>query len=140
MKKILLFSLSFVLVLTLTGCGLKQNQPVVTPPAKNTNTNATTNTNQTPLEGNVTISMRDLAFDPTTATVKKGTIVTWENHDNASHQVVADATPVTVYTNSLRTNVMAPGQSWSFTFDEPGTYNYHCSLHPTMKGSIIVIE
>lgn len=140
MKKILLFSFLFILVLTLTGCDLKQNQPPSTPPPENTNTTVTTNTNQTPLEGNVTISMKDLAFDPATATVKAGTIVTWENHDNASHQVVADAAPVTVYTNSLKTNVMAPGQNWSFTFDEAGAYNYHCTLHPSMKGTIIVVE
>lgn len=141
MKKIILFSLLLVMVLTLSGCGQKQNQPSSTPtPETQPVANNNTNNDQGVLQGQVDVSMINFTFSPASITIKKGTIVTWKNNDSASHQVAADEAPTTVYTNSLVSQVMAPNQTFSFTFDELGTYNYHCKIHPQMKGSIIVVE
>lgn len=139
MKKIILFSLSLVMVLTLSGCGQNQPSTTLTPeiqPVANNNTN----NNQGVLQGQVEVLMINFTFSPASITIKKGTIVTWKNNDSASHQVAADESPTTVYTNSLVSQVMAPNQTFSFTFDELGTFNYHCKIHPQMKGSVIVVE
>lgn len=80
------------------------------------------------------ITIKNFAFSPATMTVKTGTTVTWTNEDGAPHLVVADAgAPVSFMSPSL-----SPGASYPFTFTQAGTYPYHCSIHPTMKGTIIV--
>jgi plastocyanin len=56
------------------------------------------------------------------------------NQDGASHTVVSDTgSPAAFSSDSLST-----GASYRFTFALPGTYPYHCSIHPSMKGTIIV--
>jgi plastocyanin len=84
--------------------------------------------------GGNTISIKNFAFEPSTLTVKTGTTVTWVNNDGASHTIVSD----TGSTASFSSDPFATGASYTFTFTQPGTYPYHCSIHPTMKGEIIV--
>ena len=80
------------------------------------------------------ITIKNFAFDPATLTVKTGTTVTWVNNDGASHAIASDAgSPAAFSSESLST-----GGSYSFTFTGQGTYTYHCSIHPSMKGTIIV--
>jgi len=84
-------------------------------------------------EGN-TIAIKNFAFDPSTLTVKNGNTVMWTNLDAAPHAIVFDiGSPVTYSSGSLPL-----GSSYLLTFTQPGTYVYHCSIHPSMKGSIIV--
>jgi plastocyanin len=67
-------------------------------------------------------------------TVKTGTVVTWVNQDGVSHTITSDTgSPVAFSSDSL-----SNGASYTFTFTLPGTYTYHCSIHPSMKGTIIV--
>jgi plastocyanin len=86
-----------------------------------------------PAGGN-SIAIKNFAFDPSTLTVKAGTAVAWTNQDGAPHIVVSDTgSPVAFSSDSLST-----GASYTFTFTQPGTYPYHCSIHPSMKGTVIV--
>jgi plastocyanin len=80
------------------------------------------------------ITINNFAFSPGTLTVKTGTTVTWTNNDAAGHQVVADATDLP----DFKSDVFYAGQTYSFTFNKAGTFNYHCQIHPSMKGIIIV--
>jgi plastocyanin len=86
----------------------------------------------TVFEGTATIELKNFAFSPQVATVKVGTVVTWINTDNASHNVTADD-------NSFVSPQLGQNGSFTFTFDQPGTYTYTCTTHPSMKGTIIVI-
>ena len=73
-------------------------------------------------------------FEPEAITVPVGTTVTWTNNDQFTHSVrlVDDGGDVLT---------MAPGESVSFTFDEPGLRNYDCSFHATdMTGTVLVTE
>jgi plastocyanin len=89
---------------------------------------------QTAAVGGNTISIKNFAFEPSILTVKAGTTVTWVNNDGASHTIVSDTgSPV-----SFSSDPFATGASYTFTFTQPGTYAYHCSIHPSMKGIIIV--
>lgn len=86
-----------------------------------------TNTNTTGTGTNVTI--QNFAFSPSTLTITKGQTVTWTNEDSVAHQIASD---------TFNSNLMSNGQTFSFTFDTVGTFNYRCSIHPTMTGQIIV--
>jgi plastocyanin len=84
--------------------------------------------------GENAILIQNFAFSPATLTVKAGTAVTWTNRDGADHTITADpGAPAGFGSGNL-----ASGASYSFTFTSPGTYTYHCSIHPSMKGTIVV--
>jgi plastocyanin len=87
-----------------------------------------------PAAGTNAITIKNFAFSPATLTVKTGTTVTWTNDDSSPHRVVSDdGAPVAFTSPSLAT-----GASYPFTFSQAGTYAYHCSIHPSMKGTIVV--
>ena len=84
--------------------------------------------------GGNSVTIKNFAFDPSTLTVKTGTTVTWVNNDGAPHALASDAgSPEAFSSSSLST-----GALFAFTFTQPGTYKYHCSIHPSMTGTIIV--
>jgi len=89
--------------------------------------NSTTNSSVAPN----TVAIQNFAFNPATLTVKAGTKVTWTNQDSATHQVVSD-------TGAFNSGDLSNGQSFSFTFDKAGSYPYHCAVHPSMTGTIVV--
>ena len=77
------------------------------------------------------VNIDNFAFGPDTLTISRGTTVTWTNRDDIPHSIVE--------TNDLfRSRALDTGGSYSFTFMQSGTYSYICSLHPHMKGKIIV--
>jgi plastocyanin len=79
----------------------------------------------------VEVVMKDIKFVPDSLTIKVGQTVTWVNQDNATHDVVATQ-------GEFKSDLFGKGQSFSFTFSKAGTYPYYCSVHPTMKGAIVV--
>ena len=73
-------------------------------------------------------------FSPGTFTIQVGDTVTWYNADTMEHTATSDpGTPV-----SFDSPLLQPGDTFTFTFTQPGTYPYHCTPHPMMKGTIIV--
>jgi plastocyanin len=80
----------------------------------------------------MTVSIKDFAFNPPNATVAPGTTVTWVNNDQVPHTATAND-------GTFDSGTLQPGQSYSFAFDEPGTYAYHCNIHPYMTATITVI-
>jgi amicyanin len=83
------------------------------------------------VEAAVTISQ--MRFSPARVTVKKGATVTWTQRDNMPHTITAN-------NGSFGSQTLNGGASYSRTFDEPGEYRYYCSLHPSMRGEIVVTE
>lgn len=77
------------------------------------------------------IEIKNFAFSPKTITIKKGTKVTFTNQDSVGHTATADD-------GGFDTGLLAKGESGSVTFDEAGTYSYHCTPHPNMKATIVV--
>lgn len=76
------------------------------------------------------IPIERYAYQPATMTVHVGDVVTWTNRDQASHDVAGGA---------FRSPMLAQGQSWSFTFTQPGTFDHICSVHPDMRAQIVVL-
>ncbi len=81
--------------------------------------------------GTATVAIRNMAFDPSSLSVTKGTTVTWTNDDPVYHTVTSDANGVPLNSPNLN-----PGESWSYTFAEDGTYAYHCTPHSTYDASM----
>lgn len=96
----------------------------------------TSKSDETPAEPN-TIIISDYKFGPKSMTVKKGTKVTWINQDVARHNV---ETVENAPAGGPMGPLLAKGESYSFTFDTVGTFNYICSPHPYMKASVTVTE
>lgn len=86
-----------------------------------------------------TVSIHDLQFDPRSMTVAQGTTITWVNNDEAAHTITTDdfgakgAPP-----GQFSSDPLNPGDSFKHTFDTAGTFSYHCTIHPFIKGTIIV--
>jgi len=80
-----------------------------------------------------TISIDNYAFSPNPLKVKKGTTVTWVNHDIAKHTITFD-------TSGESSEFIGKGQTYQYTFTKSGTYTYHCQPHPYMKGEVEVVE
>lgn len=72
-----------------------------------------------------------MQFDPAELTVKRGTRVVWINKDLFAHTATATA-------KSFDSGNIEVDASWSYVASEPGDYAYVCTLHPTMKGRLIV--
>jgi len=81
--------------------------------------------------GKNAVTIQNYAFSPATITIKAGDSVTWTNQDSVGHSATADDT-------SWDTGILPQGQSKAIAFSKPGTYTYHCSVHPMMKGTVIV--
>jgi plastocyanin len=78
----------------------------------------------------VKVGIDNFTFNPKVVTVKAGTTVTWTNNDDIPH-TVADP-------QKFRSKALDTGDTYSFTFTTPGSYDYFCSLHPHMTGRIVV--
>jgi len=84
-------------------------------------------------EGKIAVGIDNFAFVPGELRIGQGTTVTWTNHDDIPHTVYAIGT-------NIRSKTLDTDQSYSYTFDKAGTFNYICALHPHMKGKVIVTE
>jgi plastocyanin len=79
------------------------------------------------------VVIEGFAFSPKTLTVAPGTTVTWVNRDDEPHTIMVHGSPTPLKSPALDT-----GDSFSFTFDGPGTFQYFCTLHPHMQGVVVV--
>ena len=79
----------------------------------------------------VQVSIDNFTFAPQQLTVKAGTTVVWTNKDDTPHTVTSDD-------NVFSSPVMSTNQSFHYTFDKPGKFPFHCKLHPTMTGIVMV--
>lgn len=113
MKNIWLVCL-LVLVILISGCA--GSKPETQP----------TQQSSTP-----TIDIKGFVFDPATITISKGTTVTWTNKDTAQHTV-------TEINNAFSSEILSQGQIYNHTFNETGTFEYQCHIHPGMRGKVIV--
>jgi plastocyanin len=80
----------------------------------------------------VEVRMAKLAFTPQTLRIQKGDTVVWANGDTTSHTVTSTGG------GFLKSPTLDPGKSYKRTFTAAGTYRYNCSIHPDMRGSVVV--
>ncbi len=83
----------------------------------------------TPVTPDETISIEDSSFMPKAMTVKVGDTVQWTNVDSMAHTVTSE---------TFDSGSLVQSGTFSYTFDKAGTFDYKCSLHPSMSGTINV--
>ena len=71
------------------------------------------------------------SYHPTIIQINSGTTVTWKNDDTIIHTI-------TEINGKFDSDLIQPGAGWSYTFYNEGKYNYYCTIHPWMKGLVIV--
>jgi hypothetical protein len=76
------------------------------------------------------VTIKDFSFGPSTVTVHAGDTVTWVNEGPSNHTASAAG---------FNTGILHTGQSASQTFTHAGTFSYRCSIHPFMRGVVIVL-
>ena len=136
-----------VLVVLLVGCsGTQSQKPTVSSPSPLAPTPAPYVPSEgtpldpateeeppaTPLQIEVTID--GLAFNPAVLNVPVGTIVVWYNNDSVTHTITARD-------NSFDSGNLSPGEpgdTFRYTFEQSGTFEYYCKIHPSMVGKIII--
>jgi plastocyanin len=129
--------------LLVAGCTSTSNpSPSPSPATVNvTTTSATSSVSQTartsttspsasPGAQTITISS-SFFFQPSALTIQGGASVTWRNDASVAHQIVSN-------TGAFSSSVLNPGDSYTHQFSQPGTYAYHCGIHPFMTGTITV--
>jgi plastocyanin len=80
------------------------------------------------------VSISDFAFSPNSLTIRVGDTVEWMNTVSTNHTTTSDSgDPASWDSGPLGLNA-----TYSVTFTKPGTYTYHCSIHPFMTGTITV--
>jgi plastocyanin len=81
-------------------------------------------------ENGTDVSIIDFAFQPAAVTADGGGVVLWTNTGSATHTVTFD--------NGKDCGSLAAGDLLHVLFTAPGTYTYHCTIHPSMKGTVTV--
>jgi amicyanin len=84
-------------------------------------------------QGGTAVSISDFKFNPATLTVPVGTTVTWTNKDEEPHTIAAKE-------GSFHSPGMDTNATYSFTFTTAGSYDYICSIHPFMTGTVVVTK
>jgi len=79
------------------------------------------------------VQIVEFSYEPDPVVVQAGGKVIWQNEDSAPHTATADD-------GSFDTGTIEEGKIGSATFKEPGTYTYFCEIHPTMHGTVEVVE
>lgn len=79
------------------------------------------------------VTMPGKFYAPAHLDVLVATTVTWKNVDRSTHTVTDDG-------DAFDSGHLSPGQSFSLSFDKPGTYEFHCTIHRFMTGSVSVFE
>jgi plastocyanin len=77
------------------------------------------------------VDIRNLRFTPDPISIPVGGTLMWTNGDGFAHTVKGDAAP-------FASGVLDHNETFTQTFDTPGTYDYHCTLHPFMRGTVVV--
>jgi plastocyanin len=80
------------------------------------------------------VSVLDNSYNPEPFTIAPGTTVVWTNRGHVAHTVTSDDPTAETFDS----NTLAPGKSFSHTFNTVGVFTYHCSFHDNMLGTIIV--
>ncbi|HET6924634.1 MAG TPA: cupredoxin family copper-binding protein, partial [Candidatus Saccharimonadales bacterium] len=127
-----------VAVVVLAGGGVwlasrhKSNTTNTNTASMNMNTQTTTDSNNLNPTATNQVTIENMAFTPANISISSGSTVTWTNKDSVTHTVTE-----TDGQNGPSLTV-EPGKSVVFTFDKPGIYRYHCTIHPSMTGTVTV--
>jgi amicyanin len=115
-----------------TGAKSYSDSPTAVPEQQKMTSSSSDNIKTADAMQTAKIEISNMQFTPARVVVKTGSQVTWVQQDVAPHVVIGSNS------DELRSTTLRSGQSHTHTFNKPGTYEYYCSLHPSMRGTIVV--
>jgi plastocyanin len=135
-KEIGIFIVLFSVFLAIGCTGSNQGQTAnetISPAAIPVNTPvAPAGTPQPISQGKIVdVTIQNFAFNPPSVEISTGDTVRWTNKDSVEH---------TVSGPTFSSGLIPKGQNYEFLFTTPGVYNYNCSIHPSMKGTVTVVK
>jgi plastocyanin len=140
MKKLVLLPALVLIAFALASCGgggdstsTESEEAVATAPNPEDESSPAETEAGGKLERSVKVDIVDFAYDPDPVRVQTGGKVIWQNMDPAPHTATADD-------GSFDTGTLEQGKLKSETFKEAGTYTYFCEIHPTMHGTVEVVD
>ena len=80
-----------------------------------------------------TVEMVNTSYQPNEIEVEVGTTVTWTNEDSFAHTVTSQEA-------GFDSGNIGAGEEFSHTFNQTGTFDYTCTIHPSMQGTVVVVE
>ena len=128
--------LAFVALLSAAACGSNNSNSTGTP-SSTTGTGTTTTTTTTGATASASIVsgatvLTTTAFSPNPITIKVGDSVKWTNNDTIVHTSTAN-------NGQWNSGILNPGQSFTTpAFTTAGSFQYHCTIHPGMVGTVTV--
>jgi len=137
MKKTLIFGL-LVMAILISGCVTTTPAPTptmtATPTAAVTETATATATPATtaPSTNTASVNIQNFNFVPAAVSVTSGTTVTWTNGDTVPHTV-------TSVTGAFDSGSISPGATWSYTFNQTGSFEYSCTIHPSIPHGTVTV-
>lgn len=120
-------ALLVLLALAAVGCGASKNNAKAVTAATSAGQGVAVSSAAQAVE------IKSIAF-PASVAVKPGTTVTWTNRDGVAHTVTADAGAA----ESFDSKTLTPNATFSMTFAKAGTVAYHCNIHASMHGVVVV--
>ncbi len=138
LRLVLFFQMALSALVLLAACGGGAGTTGGATPTTGTTTTPAATATQAGNTQTVMIttdSSGSFAFSPVRLTIKAGTTVTWKNTTTVAHTVTSDDGKSF---DSGTANPIPAGGTFSFTFTTPGTFAYHCAIHPFMKATVIV--
>jgi plastocyanin len=132
----LVLGIIIVILIAVAAFAMNRNNSSTPQPATNNSQSSSNNnsSSQTSHTASATVDINNMAFTPSQITISKGGTVTWTNNDSMTHTVVDDLNNA----GGPNSGDIAPGSNYSFTFTKTGSFQYHCSIHPSMRGTIVV--
>jgi plastocyanin len=112
-----------VIAILMSGCVSTTPTPTTQPTTPATTAQSTNMVN---------VDIINLMFLPANVTVTTGTTVTWTNRDNIQHTI-------TSVTGAFDSGYIDPGKAYNFTFNQTGSFEYSCSIHPSMTPGTITV-
>ncbi|HXM54497.1 MAG TPA: cupredoxin domain-containing protein [Candidatus Dormibacteraeota bacterium] len=116
-------------VLALAACGGAQQAGAAATPGSAGPPSASPTAAASPV-ATTSVAIANFAFSPAAITVRAGSTVTWTNHDQDAHTVAIAGLPASPPLQNAET--------FTLSFAQPGTYTYICSIHPFMRGMVVV--
>ena len=130
-----LATLAFIVILATAACSAASTAAPTAPPSVVPSaaapSAAASPAAALPAAAGSAVTVANFSFQPATITVPVGTTVTWTNTDSAGHTVAADD-------GSFTSGTLGTGAMFSQTFSTAGTFAYHCSIHASMTGTVVV--
>lgn len=131
---VVLIAVAAVAAFAAMGAGNKNNTQTQSTASTTPTENSTNKQSSNTATSTNAVEIKNFSFTPGTIKVKVGETVTWTNQDSAEHSVIADNESA----DAPRSELLAKGESYSFSFKKAGTYAYHCGAHPYMKATVTV--